>query len=142
MGMEVRKERTGWRDSALSERHRSWGWNCPALDLDFVMLEYDNGRPTAIVEYKNEHAQPQYPSHASYRALVDMGNKAGIPVFGCRYADDFSWFRVAPLNKEAGKYVQGRTKMDEAKWVETLYKTRGRELPQDIRDQIGKDTSW
>ena len=58
------KERTGWRDQALSERHRAWGWDCPALDMDFVMIEYDNGKATALVEYKHEQAAPQYPTTA------------------------------------------------------------------------------
>ena len=33
---EVRQERSGWRDMRLSERHRRWGWNCPAVDLDHL----------------------------------------------------------------------------------------------------------
>lgn len=33
--MQVRKERTEWRDLSLSKRHRRWGWDCPAVDLGF-----------------------------------------------------------------------------------------------------------
>lgn len=139
---EVKEERTGWRDAGLSERHRSWGWDCPALDLDFVLLEYDYGKATAIVEYKNQHAAPQYPSHPSYRALIDLGNKADIPVFGCRYADDYSWYRVAPLNQAARKYVQQQTEMSETQWVETLYRIRGNDLPDSVRKQIAHPVSW
>ena len=35
---EVRPERTGWRDEKLSQRHRMWGWDCPAVDIDFLLL--------------------------------------------------------------------------------------------------------
>ena len=49
--MEVRQERTGWRDEALSKRHRDWGWDCPAIDIDFLMIEYDKGKSVALVEY-------------------------------------------------------------------------------------------
>lgn len=139
----ISQERTGWRDSALSERHRSWGLDCPALDMDFIMLEYDHGAATALVEYKNEHAAPQYATHPSYRALVDIGNRAGLPVFACRYATDFTWFTVVPLNDKAREQIGHRQSMTELEWVETLYRTRGYELPDDIRESIGKeDSTW
>jgi len=134
---EVRRERQGWRDEAISARHRSWGWNCPALDIDFLMLEYDDGKASAIVEYKNEHAARQQSGHASYRALCDLGNKANLPVFGVRYASDFSWWRVTALNAEAGKYLkENPTEMSETEWVKLLYATRQRGLPDDVRRSI------
>ena len=129
---DVRKERTGWRDQRLSERHRRWGWNCPAVDLDFLMLEYDRGKAVAVVEYKNVHAAPQYPIHPTYRALIDLGNRAGLPVFGVRYADDFSWWRVTPLNDLAKKWVPQQTRMTEEEWVTVLFRIRGTEVPPDL----------
>lgn len=36
-------ERTGWRDENLSRRHREWGFHCPAVDLGFLLIEYDTG---------------------------------------------------------------------------------------------------
>lgn len=126
---EVREEKTGWRDQRISERHRRWGWDCPALDLDFLMLEYDRGKAVAIVEYKNEHAKPQYRTHPSYQALIDLGNRAGVPVFGVRYTDDWSWWRVTPLNGLAKKWVPKQTPMTEDDWVTTLYRIRGTKVP-------------
>lgn len=140
--MDVRAERTGWRDAALSERHRRWGWDCPALDMDFIMLEYDEGKATAIVEYKNEHAAPQYPTRANYRALKDIGDRAGLPVFAVRYADDFTWFSVFPLNGKAREFVASKTSMSEVGWVSLLYSTRGREIPQDVRESLERCESW
>jgi hypothetical protein len=29
------------RDAWLSGRHRTWGYNVPAMDLDFLMVESD-----------------------------------------------------------------------------------------------------
>lgn len=133
---EVRAERTGWRDEGLSRRHRRWGWDCPACDLDFLFLEYDRGKASAIVEYKNEHAAPQYASHPTYQAMIDLGNRAGIPVFACRYTDDFSEWRVVPLNETAKQYVPQRVTMNESEWVRTLYKIRGYEAPQGVLDGI------
>ena len=129
---EVKRERTGWRDEALSQRHRTWGWDCPAVDLDFLFLEYDRGKASAIVEYKNEHAAPQYASHPSYQAMIDLGNKAGIPVFACRYADDFRWWKVTPLNGIAKKHLASATEFDEKGWVKLLYKIRGYDLPPSV----------
>lgn len=133
---EVRQERTGWRDEALSRRHRRWGWDCPAVDLDFLFLEYDHGRASAIVEYKNEHAAPQYASHPTYQAMIDLGNRAGIPVLACRYADDFSQWKVTPLNHEARKYIPNRVTLSEQEWVRLLYRIRGYEVPQAVLDAI------
>lgn len=129
---EVRPERTGWRDQGISLRHKRWGWDCPAVDLDFLMLEYDQGKAVAIVEYKHERAAPQYPTHPSYRAMADLGNRAGIPVFGVRYANDWSWWRVTPLNDHARKWVPQQARMTEEQWITLLYQIRGTEVPQDL----------
>jgi len=136
MDKQVRKERTGWRDKNLSERHRMWGWDSPAVDLDFLFLEYDNGKAVALVEYKHERAKPQLASHPTYQALVDLGTRAGVPVFACRYAADFSWWRIVPLNDTAKSMLQGRVGMSEVDWVAFLYKIRGRVLPQSVIDGL------
>jgi hypothetical protein len=49
---KVRRERTEWRDLELSKRHREWGLNCPAVDIDFLMVEYYYGKPVALIDYK------------------------------------------------------------------------------------------
>lgn len=134
--MNVREERTGWRDEGLSRRHRRWGWDCPAVDLDFLMLEYDHGKASAIVEYKNEHAAPQYATHPTYQAMIDLGNRAGIPVIACRYTDDFSKWRVVPLNEYAKTFIPERAELTEKQWVKLLYKIRGYDIPNSVLDGI------
>jgi hypothetical protein len=116
----------------LSERHRRWGWDCPAVDLDFLFLEYDRGKAVALVEYKHENAPPQYRTHPTYQAMIDLGNRAGIPVLACRYAADFSWFRITPLNSRAKEHVVGQCDMTEKQWVTLLYKIRGYDVPKDL----------
>jgi hypothetical protein len=137
--MSVRQERTGWRDERLSLRHRQWGWDCPGIDLDFLFLEYDRGKAVAIVEYKNEHASPQKASHPSYQAIIDLGNRAGIPVFACRYADDFSWWRIIPLNAIAKEKLPERADMTEAEWIDFLYALRGQKCPQSVIEGLSTD---
>jgi len=134
----VKAERTGWRDLRLSERHRRWGWDCPAVDLDFLFLEYDKGKAVALVEYKHELALVQHSTHPTYQAMIDLGNRASIPVFGVRYADDFTWWRVTPLNSWAKTFCeevglsQSATTMTEEEWVAFLYHIRGYELPDSV----------
>ena len=40
------------------------------VDIDWLVVEYDQAVPVALVEYKNEHARPVDPTHPSYRALA------------------------------------------------------------------------
>lgn len=144
---EVRAERTNWRDEKLSRRHREWGWDCPAVDIDLLMVEYDRGRAAAIVEYKNEHAKKQTMKKmsANYKALIDLGNRADVPVFTCRYSDDLTQYRVTPLNKAALFFArnqgfftetQKQAIMSEETWVTFLYAIRGRAVPQKVLDTI------
>jgi len=130
----VKKERSGWRDLSLNERHRKWGWDCPAVDLDFLFLEYDKGQPVAIVEYKHEKASLQYASHPTYQAMINLGTRANIPVFAVRYSNDFSSWNVIPLNEISKTKVPERTCMTEREWVTFLYKLRGYSPPEELFD--------
>lgn len=135
---EVKQERTSWRDQGLSERHRLWGWDCPAIDIDFLLLEFDEGKACALVEYKNEHAQTQHTKHPSYKALIDLGDRAGVPVFACRYSDDFVKWVVFPLNEKAKPLLppEWGTKMTEREYVSFLYGIRGKEAPGILLSQL------
>ena len=135
--LEVKKERSGWRDLALSKRHRRWGWDCPAVDLDFLFLEYDRGQPVAIVEYKHEMARPQYASHPTYQAMINLGTRAGVPVFAVRYRADFSEWSAVPLNEIARKWLPSKSVMTEREWVSFLYKIRGYTAPAELFEGMG-----
>ena len=122
--MEVRKERTGWRDEGISRRHRLWGVSCAATDIDFLLVEYNYNTPKAIVEYKNEHAPPQNLSASQYQVLKNLGDRAQIPVLAVRYTDDFSKFYVVPVNEKANEFLPKRTEMTESEFVALLYRMR------------------
>jgi proteasome lid subunit RPN8/RPN11 len=98
------------------------------------MIEYDDGKARAIVEYKNEHAKTQYASHPSYKAMIDLGNRANLPVIACRYKDDYSKWRAVPLDSSAKIFLPNSKVMTEREWVSFLYKIRGKELPEGILD--------
>jgi hypothetical protein len=95
-------------------------------------LEYDKGKAVALVEYKHEYAAPQQASHPTYQAMIDLGDRAGVPVFAVRYAADFSWWRVVPLNVPARQWLPQRQEMTEREWVSLLYRLRGHEVPESI----------
>jgi hypothetical protein len=124
-----RVERSGWRDQAISERHGKWGFNCPAVDLDFVMLEYNHGKPAALVEYKHKQAKRVDANHATYRALKDLADnyKAGpLPCFVAVYDPDDWCFMVFPLNEKAARHYEhcAGKKLSEQRFVRSLHLLR------------------
>lgn len=127
----VAPERTGWRDEALSRRHREYGFDCPAVDIDFLLIEFNKAEPVALIEYKHENAPPQYPSHPSFQALIKLGSRACIPVFAARYKSDFSSWTVVPLNKVAKNKYQ-RKEMSEYEYISFLYMLRDKKIPKDV----------
>jgi len=133
----VSQERSGWRDSKLSLRHRLWGWDCPAVDIDFLMIEYNHCRAVTLVEYKHELAAPILPTNPSIRAIIDLADRAGLPAFIVRYAADLSWWRVAPLNHRAADYLPERRLMSEREYVALLYRIRGMAIPAEVYAAIG-----
>ena len=136
--MEVKKERSGWRDEGISRRHRLWGVSCSATDIDFLLVEYIYNTPKAIIEYKNAHAPPQKLSASQYQVLKKLGDRAQIPVFAVRYADDFSKFYVVPVNKKSSKLLRKRTTMTENEFVTFLYKIRNINfVPAEILGKVG-----
>jgi hypothetical protein len=132
---EVRKERTGWRDEALSLRHRVWGWDAPAVDIDFLMVEYDSTEPKAVVEYKHEFSETQYANRPSYKAIRKLCDRAKVAFLAVRYATDFSWWRVVPLNLKAKEFIKEDViTLTEKDFVNLLYDIRGRKMPNDLFD--------
>lgn len=119
----VRPERCGWRDERISRWHRSLGWHLPCLDLDFIVLEYDTGLASALVELKHEAAAPLRVQHPSVRALVDLGDRAGLPVFVARYvfvSESQPRFTVTPLNEHAHAIVPAATAMTASEYIRFL----------------------
>ena len=132
----VKQERSGWRDESISRRHREWGWDCPAIDIDFLLLNYSHGQPTALVEYKHEKVKSISPSHPSFKALIALGTMAKLPVFCVRYSDNLVEYIVIPLNEIASTYVGGRTIMSELQWVSMLYRINKDRIPNHIKNKI------
>jgi hypothetical protein len=128
----MQRERCGWRDELISERHRTWGADAPATDVDFLLVEFDRAEPAALVEYKHEAARPCNPNKPVFRALASLATRAGIPCLAVRYRNAFDIFVVHPLNDLARRYVQPGQRMTEREYVGLLYELRGRSLPEHV----------
>ena len=116
----------------ISHRLRRWGLYKNESDIGFLTFEHEGGRMFGVIEYKKEDAPIQYASHPTYRAIIDLGNRAGLPVIVCRYSGDYSRYAAVPLNAEARKIIPNRTEYDELGWVKELYRIRGREVPEEV----------
>jgi hypothetical protein len=132
-------ERSHWRDEQISKRHRAWGFNCPAVDLDFMLLEFNHGVPVAVVDYKHHaKADPLEGLHENaVKALSGLYDEAGaqLPFFVTRYWPQTWAFKALPMNDRAAAWLPAKqwTPMSEQQWVTGLYKMRKNAL--DLRDQ-------
>ena len=120
-------ERTGWRDAALSLRHRTWGQDCPAVDLDFLMCEFNPGVPVALIDYKHHQAVSANTNRRVIDALSGFYNKRGeqLPFYVVRYWPDIWAFQVFPENVVAYEQLPpGTSMMTEQQFVRFLYKLR------------------
>ena len=115
--MEVQQERTGWRDEGISRRHRLWGVTCTATDIDFLLVGYN-------------YNTPQKLSASQYQALKNLGDRA----------QDFSKFRVVPVNQSAKEFLPNRIVMTESEFVALLYRIRDKNsVPSEVL-QVINDT--
>jgi hypothetical protein len=130
-GTNMKNELLGWRDKRISQRHRLWGVNVPALDLDFPVLEYDGGKPAALIDYKYCCANVDV-NNPSLRALTILASNSLIPALVVRYDPDEWLFTLFPLNREAKALCRPYQVMCECEFVSFLYQIRGRFLPLEI----------
>jgi len=130
-------ERSGHRHLGLSLRHRYWGVNCPATDIDFVLIEYDRHLAVAAVEYTRS-AYGISATGANADALV-TAFRPGLPVFRVAYTSDCRRYCPAPMNLDAVHWLPngGGAWMAESRYVELLYRLRGRPPPSWLFDERG-----
>lgn len=130
-------ERTGWRDEAISQRHRTWGRFATAIDIDFVLIESTfAAEPKALIEYK---AQPGgYATSFQLRVLCNLANMAGLPAFVAKYWSDTWAFIVLPQNDHAREWMKSARRMSERQYVMFLQDIRGvrEQLPEHLQDVL------
>jgi hypothetical protein len=124
---EVKPETHGFRDERISRRHREYGWNCPAVDLDFCLVEYNFGKPVALVEYKHHNASTPVLKHPTYRALRDLADKysdGALPFFIAFYWPDIWAYKILPVNHAAMQHFTDFEVITEREYVKRLYRMR------------------
>jgi len=132
MRTEVSRERSHWRDQSLSLRHREWGIDCPATDID-CLVEIARGIPVAIIEYKSWNADLS-ASMQSTRSLELLAERARIAFFLVRYLKrDGLWlFSVEMASGRGSETLHPRAtrfpiELDELEFVKFLYRLRRRD---------------
>jgi hypothetical protein len=112
-------------DEELSLRHRRWGFNCPGVDLDLVMLEYHLSEPVALVEYKHHRAGAPNLTHPNYLAMGALAERAGVPLFVARYWPESWAMHVLPVTSLAEAALSKRDgRMTEQDYVRFLHHIR------------------
>jgi hypothetical protein len=135
-------DRTNWRDEKLSLRHRDWGMDCPAVDIDFLLCEYNHSKPVALIDYKlRENANKGYRHDSSIRTVANLADCANIPFFVVYYncLNNCWQFMLVPINKIASdNKVEYHSKwLTESEYVNFLYSLRG----YNIQKYIGVDAT-
>ena len=132
----MREEITGWRDEAISKRHRLYGLNVPAVDIDFMLIEYDTGEPRAFIDYKNRQDLHWQRETSNLRAQSNLYNVNGkqIPFFVVTYETRDWYYKIHPINSSAYAFTESLNCSDaqllkEYDFVRFLYKLRGRQMP-------------
>lgn len=131
---DVTQERSGVRHLELSRRHREWGVDCPATDID-CLVEIARGVPVAIIEYKRDTADLEQ-SLQSWRSLWILADKARIAFFlavWSQSAGEYS-FRIERANNRGVEMIRehrGISRQDETmserEYVKFLYLIRDRD---------------
>lgn len=138
-------ERHGKRDEILSAKHRRWGYNVPATDIDHILCEYDRAIPVALIEHRHINGSIRNDSNMS--CLRTLANMASLPFFIVQYyyADDDgsiwcdqnrtidtpAFFRIITGNDRAEKLwftQEVDTFMNEEEYKAFLHEIRGRHI--------------
>jgi len=136
---QVVKERSGWRDEWISNRHREFGWNCPFVDVDFMGFEFDNFQTVAIVEYKHYQANVKLES-AQMKTLRNTADKLEVPFLVVVYYPEFCCYYVIAMNQIARNlpHCDKAQFWHEQNYVTLLYHIRGKKVPQDVMSKLQK----
>ena len=89
-----------WPGEIISHRHRDWGWDCPAVDIDFFVS--NNFAITGIIEYKNIRTfttPSKFKLHPTGKALANLATKGknDVPLLFVYYNNELNSFKIYPL---------------------------------------------
>lgn len=136
--LPVKPRLYAYEASWYSDRHRLYGYNAPALDIDFFMIEYDKGLPAALIEAKHINAQNVRLDHPSFRAMKVLADNSKIPFLITYYDPETACYYIVPMNDHA----RAIPLCDKPRWfteknyVKMLYWLRKKNVPADILNNL------
>jgi hypothetical protein len=77
-----------WPGEEISRRHRMWGFHFPAVDIDMLLIDSNDGEPCGLFEFKHECAAPIRPGDPNIAAAKAFADVANLPFHIVRYRQD------------------------------------------------------
>lgn len=114
------QERSGFRDEWISQWHRRLGYDFPAADVDFLLVEYDRRVPVALVDYKMRAPYTPPANEANVEAIRWMADEAGLSFWWAFYRPEVAEFWPKPMNKRARGLIKWERWMPEAEFQRFL----------------------
>ena len=127
-------------------RHRLYGFDCPAVDVDFLLVEYSSNRAVAIIEYKHRIAGeerkewsgnlvPRILFKSAILTLRALAKRARMPFFVAFYDDEDWRYEVYELF-DGKTYCMKKYDFTELEFVRLLYKLRGMKMPEGLDGKL------
>ena len=138
----VKPDNTGWRDQAISQQHRKWGWDMPCTDMDWLVVEYASLEPRAIVEYKRVREMSAAFSLATPQMTVlsKLAQRARLPLIIVNYLhspDRVDWAFEACTMPFVG-HPQEHGLMSEREYVQLLASVKGQVIEDKVLSTLSR----
>ena len=133
----------------LGLRHRLYGFEVPAVDVDFLLCEYSYNQPKALIEYKrlaagserctwNGNQVPRIIFKSAISVLRMLAERARLPFYVAFYDEAENWtYEVYELFNGSTCCVH-RHDFTEIEYVEFLYKLRGMKMPEELDGKLNR----
>lgn len=124
-------QRGVYLDADNAEVHRAYGLDCSIGDNICLMVEYDRGKPVALICYAP--SEQVFSVREKARLLTQLGIRANLPVVLAIHDEHFYGFQVTVLHPVGFPVAQPWPRkgawLAESEFVKLLYRLRRREMP-------------
>jgi hypothetical protein len=145
--MEVKQWQSSDADAnPLGLRHRLYGVDLPAVDIDFLLCEYNRNRAVALIEYKHCSAGedrmhwdgrdvPRVLTKSAIVTLRNLAERARLPLLVAFYDPDSWRYDIYELFDGRGFSLKNEC-LTELEFVRFLYKLRGMKMPEELHGKL------
>jgi hypothetical protein len=140
--VSVKPRYTSFSDVDLRDRHRSWGERLFMVDVDMAVIEYEVGRPVALLEYKHGLEWQERPRDAANLGVLrQLADGCSIPFVLVRWQREPFRFRIEPRNAAAVERLPASPGvLTEERYVRFLYWLRGHLPPAGLLETLNEPT--